>query len=59
MTKPKTPCYGCPDRTVGCHGRCEKYRVYREKLDGWNAETKTWHTDKPPFKYKKNVRHLS
>lgn len=21
-------CYHCPDRTVGCHGRCEKYAAW-------------------------------
>lgn len=25
------PCLNCPDRHVGCHGRCEKYQ-------SWNAE---------------------
>ncbi len=23
-----SPCNGCPDRKVGCHGRCDRYRVY-------------------------------
>lgn len=23
-----TPCYGCLERNVGCHGRCEKYKVW-------------------------------
>lgn len=22
------PCKDCPDREVGCHGRCEKYKAY-------------------------------
>lgn len=22
------PCYNCPDRAVGCHGDCEKYRAF-------------------------------
>lgn len=25
------PCYGCPDRTVECHGKCAKYAE-------WSAE---------------------
>lgn len=25
------PCYKCPDRQVGCHGKCEKYQ-------SWNSE---------------------
>ena len=36
----RCPCRGCPDRSEGCHGRCERYRAYdlerreirREKL---------------------------
>ena len=27
----KAPCYGCADRTVGCHGQCAKYAE-------WSAE---------------------
>ena len=26
------PCKDCLDRYIGCHGRCDKYRVF--KLDG-------------------------
>ena len=25
---PCSPCYECPDRTIGCHGDCEKYEDY-------------------------------
>lgn len=28
------PCLDCKDRTVGCHGNCERYKEYRE----WLAE---------------------
>lgn len=31
------PCNGCVDRgtghNAGCHGRCDKYKTWREKLD--------------------------
>ena len=27
------PCKGCEDRTVGCHGSCEKYAEYRKPFD--------------------------
>ena len=30
------PCLDCKDRTVGCHGNCERYREYREWLDDLN-----------------------
>lgn len=23
------PCMNCPDRSLGCHGRCEKYQAFR------------------------------
>lgn len=59
MTKPKTPCYGCPDRAVGCHGRCGRYAKFREGLNSWNDKNRVYHTDKPPFKYKKNVKRLT
>ena len=41
----KPPCYKCPDREPGCHGRCDKYiewkdgyqkqkdDIYRQKKD--------------------------
>ena len=25
-----TPCQGCEDRKVGCHGSCERYKAYDE-----------------------------
>ena len=27
----KAPCKDCPDRYLGCHGTCEKYREYKER----------------------------
>jgi hypothetical protein len=29
---------GCPDRAVGCHGYCERYKAYRKQLDEENAQ---------------------
>lgn len=29
----KSPCYGCQDRALGCHGKCEQYAEYRVKKD--------------------------
>lgn len=29
----KQPCYNCPDRTLGCHGQCERYAEYRTECD--------------------------
>lgn len=30
MVKP--PCHGCTDRRVGCHGECQRYKEYKEKM---------------------------
>lgn len=27
------PCKDCPDRVVGCHSSCEKYKAFREECD--------------------------
>lgn len=30
----KPPCgKNCPDRVMGCHGKCEKYQAYRAQRD--------------------------
>jgi len=29
----KAPCYECGKRTQGCHGSCEEYGAFREKID--------------------------
>ena len=31
-----TPCLGCPDRHVGCHGACEAYQAFRAHKDQEN-----------------------
>ena len=25
------PCKNCPDRQVGCHAGCEKYKIFRDQ----------------------------
>lgn len=27
----KAPCKDCPDREVGCHGKCDKYAQFKEE----------------------------
>ena len=27
----KAPCKDCPDRHLGCHSQCEKYKAYTEE----------------------------
>ena len=31
-----TPCYGCPDRQVGCHAKCPAYQAFRADKDREN-----------------------
>ena len=33
---PISPCKGCAERTIGCHGRCEMFRKWREERDKIN-----------------------
>lgn len=34
----KAPCYGCGKRAQGCHGSCEEYGAFREKIEKIKAE---------------------
>ena len=29
----KCPCRGCPDRTITCHGVCERYQDWKKNYD--------------------------
>lgn len=35
LTNVKRTCCArdCPDRAIGCHGKCEKYKAYRAECD--------------------------
>ena len=37
MDKVSQACLGCPDRVVGCHGKCERYKAYRDAIDSIHA----------------------
>lgn len=32
MNKIDSPCYGCTNRTLGCHGECKEYGRYKHEL---------------------------
>lgn len=34
----KSPCKGCCDRYVGCHGSCSGYKAYHDELNRIRAE---------------------
>lgn len=40
MTMPvaSSPCLDCPDRVIGCHGDCEKYKAFKEERLELNRE---------------------
>lgn len=41
----KVPCYGCTDRSCGCHDSCERYALYRKGQDAKLAvKEKAWRT---------------
>jgi hypothetical protein len=31
MPRLQAPCKDCPERTMYCHGKCEKYEEYRKQ----------------------------
>ena len=40
MGKIVAPCKDCPDRKLGCHSKCEKYKEYKLANDAHNKETR-------------------
>lgn len=36
----KTPCRKCKDRNSECHCTCERYSIYRDRLDAENTKLK-------------------
>lgn len=36
--RPNAPCKDCPDRVLGCHAICEKYIIFKEKLNEYNQQ---------------------
>lgn len=29
----RSPCFGCKDRYMGCHSKCDRYAAYRAALE--------------------------
>ena len=38
MIRNESPCLGCENRHIGCHGKCDSYKEFRAELDRINAE---------------------
>lgn len=41
----KAPCKGCPDRVLGCHDDCIRYKKYKADMDDWRKEKEEFHID--------------
>jgi hypothetical protein len=35
-TRELPPCKDCPDRIPGCHGSCDRYKEWKQRLDELN-----------------------
>ena len=33
LPKKDNPCYECTERKLGCHSKCEKYKIFRIKIE--------------------------
>ena len=50
ITRDAAPCKGCADRYPACHGECENYKSWRERLDEVNQRRKEYN-NKPFVQY--------
>lgn len=45
-----SPCMGCENRSIGCHGKCTSYAQYKAMLAGESKErierVRTWYLNK-------------
>lgn len=42
----KTPCYGCEERQVGCHGTCARYKAFQqESYEDWQRRADTYRAE--------------
>lgn len=42
VTREKPPCKDCPDRVPGCHGSCDRYKEWKQRLDELNKARKEY-----------------
>lgn len=43
------PCQNCPDREIGCHGKCPKYKGYLAELSALKAKAKAEQSPRTSF----------
>lgn len=41
-TRELPPCKDCPDRIPGCHGSCDRYKEWKQRLDELNRARKEY-----------------
>lgn len=52
-----SPCMDCPDRAVGCHGRCEQYKAFRaEKEKEYAFRHEQYVIDMPTADFERKTR---
>ena len=44
LPKKCNPCIDCPDRKVGCHGKCDKYKKFKDKMNKMRKEERSYHS---------------
>ena len=43
----ETPCFGCNDRAIGCHGECEKYKKFKaDGLEDWKKRREAYYKER-------------
>lgn len=47
VTREAPPCKGCKDRHEACWGGCDKYKYWKEMLEGLNEKRREY--DSKPF----------
>lgn len=38
FTRGNSPCYDCKSREIGCHGKCDRYKVFRDEYASIRAK---------------------
>lgn len=59
MKPTDAPCYGCPDRAVGCHGNCEAYKAYRSEREATYQYRRAVLTGSPDIPSKKKQQYMN
>lgn len=50
----QTPCKNCDRRQVGCHSKCDNYRLFREQIDKKKEDKDTYYKSHPLVKKRRH-----